>query len=92
LYQKKQKECSKQKYGDYVIEYHIVETMRFFFESPILFYAFLRVDRVLRVILNLKVLRTFSNYEDFRNKLHKPKLKINNSLEEEKKRLLFDSS
>ena len=69
----------KEKYDDYIIEYYIVETMRFFFGfPPILFYAFLRVDKELREILNLKVLKTFSNYEDFKKKLHKLKVRINN--------------
>jgi len=70
---------TKEKYDDYIIEYYIVETMRFFFGfPPILFYAILRDHKKLRDILNLKVLKTFSNYEDFRKKLHKLKVKINN--------------
>jgi|GEM_PF-766218 len=69
----------KEKYDDYIIEYYIVETMRFFFGyPPILFYSNLRVDKELRSILNLKVLKTFSSYEDFRKKLHKLKVRINN--------------
>ncbi|CAD7768990.1 hypothetical protein AIOGIFDO_00477 [Candidatus Methanoperedenaceae archaeon GB37] len=45
---------------DYIIEYYIVEIMRFFFGfSPILFYAFLRDHRELRDILKLKVLKSF---------------------------------
>lgn len=69
----------KEKYDDYIIEYYIVETMRFFFGfPPILFYAFLRDHKKLREILNLKVLKTFSSYEDFRKKLHKLKVRINN--------------
>lgn len=69
----------KEKYDDYIIEYYIVETMRFFFGfPPILFYAFLRDHKKLREILNLKVLKNFANYEDFRNKLHKLKVRINN--------------
>ena len=47
-----------------LMEYYIVEIMRFF--SVILFYAFLRDHRELRDILNLKVLKSFSDYEDFR--------------------------
>ncbi|CAD7772917.1 hypothetical protein AIOGIFDO_01321 [Candidatus Methanoperedenaceae archaeon GB37] len=40
---------------DYIIEYYIVEIMRFFFGlSSILFYAFLRDHGELRYILNLK--------------------------------------
>ena len=66
----------KEKYDDYIIEYYIVETMRFFFGyPPILFYSNLRVDKELRSILNLKVLKNFANYEDFRKKLHKLKVK-----------------
>lgn len=69
---------TKEKYDDYIIEYYIVETIRFFFGfPPILFYAILRDHKKLREILNLKVLKTFSNYEDFRKKLHKLKVKIN---------------
>jgi len=69
----------KEKYDDYIIEYYIVETMRFFFGfPPILFYAFLRDHKELREALNLKVLKTFSNYEEFRKKLHRLKVKINN--------------
>ena len=46
----------KEKYDDYIIEYYIVETMRFFFGfPPILFYAILRDHKELREILNLKV-------------------------------------
>ena len=79
-YQKRQGECSKrEKYDDYIIEYYIVETIRFFFGyPPILFYTNLRIDKELREILNLKVLKTFSSYEDFRKKLHKLKVRINN--------------
>ena len=73
----------REKYDDYIIEYYIVETMRFFFGyPPILFYAFLRVDKELREILNLKVLKNFANYEDFRKKLQKLKVKINNITKE----------
>ena len=69
----------KEKYDDYIIEYYIVETMRFFFGyPPILFYSNLRIDKDLRDILNLKVLKSFSNYEDFRKKLHRMKVRINN--------------
>jgi len=69
---------TKEKYDDYIIEYYIVETMRFFFGyPPILFYSNLRVDRELREILKLKVLKSFANYEEFRKKLHKLKVKIN---------------
>ena len=72
----------REKY-DYIIEYYIVETMRFFFGyPPILFYAFLRDHKKLREILNLKVLKSFSNYEDFRKKLHKLKVKINSITKE----------
>ncbi|CAD7769905.1 hypothetical protein AIOGIFDO_00709 [Candidatus Methanoperedenaceae archaeon GB37] len=46
------------------MEYYIVETMRFF--SVILFYDILRDYMELRDILKLKVLKSFSNYEDFR--------------------------
>ena len=46
------------------MEYYIVETMRFF--SVILFYDILRDYTELRDILKLKVLKSFSNYEDFR--------------------------
>ena len=73
----------REKYDDYIIEYYIVETMRFFFGyPPILFYAFLRDHKKLREILNLKVLKSFSNYEDFRKKLHKLKVRINNITKE----------
>jgi len=52
--------------------------MRFFFGfPPILFYAILRDHKELREALNLKVLKTFSNYEDFRKKLHRLKVRIN---------------
>ena len=69
----------KEKYDDYIVEYYIVETMRFFFGfPPILFYTNLRIDKELREILNLKVLKTFSSYEDFRKKLHKLKIRVNN--------------
>ena len=69
----------KKKYDDYIIEYYIVETMRFFFGyPPILFYSNLRVDKELGDIINLKVLKSFSNYEDFRKKSHKIKVRINN--------------
>ena len=72
----------KEKYDDYIIEYYIVETMRFFFGyPPILFYAFLRDHKKLREILNLKVLKNFANYED-RKKLHKLKVRINNITKE----------
>jgi len=74
---------TKEKYDDYIIEYYIVETMRFFFGYPlILFYTNLSVDKELREILNLKVFKTFSNYEDFRKKLHKLKVRINYNKEE----------
>ena len=64
-------------------KYYIVETMRFFFGYPlILFYAFLRDHKKLREILNLKVLKSFSNYEDFRKKLHKLKVRINSITKE----------
>jgi len=46
------------------MEYYIVETMGFF--SVILFYDILRDYMELRDILKLKVLKSFSNYEDFR--------------------------
>ncbi|AGK61376.1 hypothetical protein Asulf_01385 [Archaeoglobus sulfaticallidus PM70-1] len=70
---------TKEKYDDYIIEYYIVETMRFFFGfPPILFYAILRDHKELRETLNLKVLKTFSNYEEFRKKLQRIKVKINN--------------
>lgn len=53
--------------------------MRFFFGYlPILFYTNLRIDKELREIINLKVLKTFSNYEGFRKKSHKIKVRINN--------------
>jgi hypothetical protein len=69
----------KEKYDDYIIEYYIVETIRFFFGyPPILFYTNLRLDKELREIIDLKVLKTFSNYEDFRKKSHKTKVRINN--------------
>ena len=69
----------KENYDDYIIEYYIVETMRFFFGfPPILFYAILRDHKELREILNLKVLKSFSNYEDFRKKSHRTKVRINN--------------
>ncbi|CAD7768024.1 hypothetical protein FHEFKHOI_01945 [Candidatus Methanoperedenaceae archaeon GB50] len=46
---------TKETYDDYIIEYYIVEIMRFFFGlSSILFYAFLRDHGELRYILNLK--------------------------------------
>jgi len=68
----------KEKHDDYIIEYYIVKTMRFFFGfPPILFYAILRDHKELREALNLKVLKTFSNYEEFRKKLHRLKVKIN---------------
>ena len=74
---------TKEKYDDYITEYYIVETIRFFFGyPPILFYSNLRVDKELREILNLKVLKTFSNYEDFRNKLHKLKVRKQYNKEE----------
>ena len=61
----------REKYDDYIIEYYIVETMRFFFGyPPILFYSNLRVDKELRSILNLRVLKNFANYEDFRTDLN----------------------
>ncbi|CAD7768084.1 hypothetical protein AIOGIFDO_00094 [Candidatus Methanoperedenaceae archaeon GB37] len=45
----------KETCDDYIIEYYIVEIMRFFFGfSPILFYAFLRDHMELRDFLNLK--------------------------------------
>jgi len=47
-----------------LMEYYIVETMSFF--SVILFYDILRDYTELRDILKLKVLKSFSNYEDFR--------------------------
>jgi len=69
---------TKEKYDDYIIEYYIVETMRFFFGfPPILFYAILRDHKELGEALNLKA-EAFSNYEEFRKKLHKLKVKINN--------------
>lgn len=50
--------------------------MRFFFGYlPILFYTNLRIDKELREIINLKVLKTFSNYEDFRKKITQDKSK-----------------
>ncbi|AGK60841.1 hypothetical protein Asulf_00832 [Archaeoglobus sulfaticallidus PM70-1] len=54
-----------------MILFYTVETIRFFFGyPPILFYSNLRVDKELKDILNLKVLKTFSSYEDFRKRLH----------------------
>ncbi|CAD7769789.1 hypothetical protein FHEFKHOI_00671 [Candidatus Methanoperedenaceae archaeon GB50] len=59
------------------MEYYIVEIMRFFFGfSPILFYAFLGDHMGLRDILKLKVLKSFSDYEDFRKKSHRTKVRI----------------
>ncbi len=70
---------TKEKYDDYIIEYYIVETTRFFFGyPPILFYSNLRLDKELREILNLKVLKKFSEYENFRKRQHKLKVRINN--------------
>ena len=61
------------------MEYYIVEIMRFFFGFySILFYAFLRDHRELREILKLKVLKSFSDYEDFRKKSHRTKVRIDN--------------
>ncbi|CAD7769017.1 hypothetical protein FHEFKHOI_00478 [Candidatus Methanoperedenaceae archaeon GB50] len=51
---------TKETCDDYIIEYCIVEIMRFFFGlSLILFYAFLRDHMELRDILKLKVLKSF---------------------------------
>ena len=46
---------TREKYDDYIIEYYIVEIMRFFFGfSSILFYVFLRDHGELRDFLKLK--------------------------------------
>ena len=57
---------TKEKCDGYIIEYYIVETMRFFFGyPPILFYSNL-VDKELREIINLKA-KTFSKKISGRN-------------------------
>ncbi len=69
----------KEKKDDYMIDYYKVETVRFFLGfAPVVFYANLRWNSELREILSLRVLKEFSNYEDFKKRLDKAKLRLDN--------------